>query len=440
MAAPLLPNPVIVVPGITASTLEDAYSVSPETVWSVLAKDYERIAMHPDDPELRYEAFEPARLRPGELFGVAYKSLIEELRYNLSPKRDQPVPVYPFAYDWRRPLAATEAQLAAFIDEVIERTKLMPHYHPDFAKDPKVNLVGHSMGGLVIAGCLERMGKQARVGKVATLATPYRGSYEAVIQVTTGTANLGVTPPSSREREAARLTPALYHLLPRFERDVDYEPDVPGKTLFDSDVWQPSIVATLASFISERGLRIAGITHEARAQQLFASMLNEARAHRDRIEAFRPAKAGLGAKDWLAVVGVGAKTRVKLKVKTGDKPEFAFNSEDRDDLWSSSSQAERRLTGDGTVPFEGALPPFLKPENLVLVTPDDFGYWEIQDRLLTKAAGFHGMIPTMNMVHRLIVRFFKGAEDRYGNTWGRRAPGVARWNPPLEGELRDKDA
>ena len=100
---------------------------------------------------------------------------------------------------------------------------------------------------------------------------------------------------------------------------------------------------------------------------------------------------------------------------------------------------EKKLTGDGTVPFEGAVPSFLKPENLVCVTPDDFGYWEFQDKIISKAAGFHGMIPNMNMIHRLIVRHFTGRKDYHGNTWGRSVPGVTKdkWQPPMELDYKE---
>jgi hypothetical protein len=90
------------------------------------------------------------------------------------------------------------------------------------------------------------------------------------------------------------------------------------------------------------------------------------------------------------------------------------------------------MTGDGTVPFEGAIPKFLGEENIVCVTPDDYGYWEIEDKALTKIGGFHGILPNMNMVHRLIVRFFTGKPDKHENTWGRRIPGVTNWQPPLK--------
>ena len=52
--------------------------------------------------------------------------------------------------------------------------------------------------------------------------------------------------------------------------------------------------------------------------------------------------------------------------------------------------------------------------------------------------GFHGLLPNMNMLHRLVVRHFTGGGDPKENTWGRRPPGVGagEWKPPLD--LTDK--
>ncbi len=79
------------------------------------------------------------------------------------------------------------------------------------------------------------------------------------------------------------------------------------------------------------------------------------------------------------------------------------------------------------------IPGFLGEENLVCVTPDDFGYWELADRALVAAAGFHGVLPNMNLAHRLIVRHFTGRPDSHRNTWGRSAPGVSAsdWGPAI---------
>ena len=47
-------NPVIVVPGIQASGLEDFYPIPSEERWSAIQhKEFERIALHPDNVLLR---------------------------------------------------------------------------------------------------------------------------------------------------------------------------------------------------------------------------------------------------------------------------------------------------------------------------------------------------------------------------------------------------
>ena len=433
-----LPNPVILVPGITATVLRDEYPVSPETVWSaVLKKEYERVALHPD--LLRYEALEPARVRADQIFELAYREPVEELRHNLTQRSDAPVPVFPFPYDWRQPLETVERQLRGFIDEVIDRTSLMRHYFADgYRRDSgKVNLVGHSMGGLVIAGTLQRFGQDSRVAKVVTLASPYRGSLEAVLKITTGMANLGSNDSSSRERETARLTPALYQLLPSFAGAAEAGPGAPDSLLAPS-AWQPSVIQTIVQYLEVHGQRAMSPTEVlGAATVLFNGLLNLAREHRERLEKFLLHQAGLGEDDWLCVVGVGSETRVFIRIEldaTGTPKLVIDNNAQMQDRWEATDPNERIRTGDGTVPYLGARASFIPVEKVVCVTPGDFGYWEVQDKLLTRVAGFHGILPNMDMLHRLIIRFFTGAADPYGNTWGRvppDLPDVGKWNPPL---------
>jgi len=434
-------NPVVVVPGITASRLRDEYPASPEIVWNALKKDFRRVSLHPDD--IRYELIEPARVRPDAAFTVVYEDLLEELRYNLSDAEDRPVPVYPFAYDWRQPLETTEALLARFIDEVIDRTKLLGHYHrADYADEPKVDLVGHSMGGLIIAGYLANAGPDARVGKVATLGSPFRGSLEAPLKITTGTADLGESEPSaSREREAARLTPALYYLLPNFDGAVDpQDPGIPAD-LFNSNAWQESVVDTLASFIKNHGVeRTNRGERVTRAAELFDTLLQSAKSHRRKLETLNLSDCRLTADDWLCIAGVDAETRVTLKVESHyNKPLFDLTNDDRKNQWQSKDDNARFLTGDGTVPLRGAQPAFLDDVCLVCVRPKDFGYWEVKDRVLQRASGFHGMLPNLNLAHRLIVSHFRGRAQK--GTWGRAAPSVrpSAWKPAISGLTRKDD-
>lgn len=435
-------HPVIVIPGITAAYLHDEYSFQPETVWGFLKKDYERIAPHPDDT--RYEALEPARVRAGQLHPAAYNELVAELRHNLSPQADRPTPVYTFAYDWRLPLARSVELLAEFIEEVIGRTRLLRHYDAaGWPASPQVNLVAHSMGGLIAAGYLDRFGALRRVAKVASLATPFNGSFEAVLKIAIGTGDLGGEAPSSREREAARILPSLYHLVPAIPGGVQAEPEL-CSDLFQPRAWQPRVVQTLAEFIRLRGLRPD--SGDEQAGRFFASMLEQARAYRRRVDELQLETAGLSAADWLCVAGVNSPTRVRLPIRNRQgEPDFVLRSADRENRWAPGRCPEGRdweqgLTGDGTVPFEGAVPKFMSRENVVCVTPQDFGYWEIGDRVLDRAAGFHGILPNMNMLHRLIVRHFTSAPDPHGATWGRPAPGVLpdAWRPAPP-QLRNKD-
>jgi len=434
-----LVDPVIVLPGVTASYLWDEYPLPPQEIWTVLKKKYKRVALHPNN--LKYEAFGPSRVQPGQIFEVAYEELIEELRHNLKPKDEYIVPVYPFSYDWRINLQDIQLKLDEFIQEVINRTKILKHYNSEnYAKNPKVNLIGHSMGGLIIAGYLKMKGEEAPVNKVITLATPFQGSFETIVKVTTGNANFGTSPPSSREREAARITPSLYHLIPSFKSGIEYPESLP-KSLFNPDVWQPSILRSIEQWIKLNGLPTKN--RKKFALKLFTDLLQQADKHRQSIDKLKLEDVGLKPKKWLAIVGVNSKTRVHLKIiKNGRHPEFYFDAKtDLINKWESSDPKEQRLTGDGTVPFEGAVPKFLDINNLVCVTPDDYEFWELVDKGLIKVAGFHGILPNMNMLNRLIVRFLKDVPNKYKNTWGTPAPGVdskTEWDPPLSLKMRDE--
>ncbi|MGE5641900.1 MAG: esterase/lipase family protein [Byssovorax cruenta] len=424
--------PVIVVPGITGTYLRDDYQLPPDRVWGLIEHDYVRVALHPDDP--RFEALEPARVRADSIFEVAYKEIIQELRYNLCPSEDEPVPVFPFAYDWRLPLAMIEKQFADFIDEVIARTKLIRHYmDKGYGDNPTVNLIGHSMGGLIITGYLDTAKRDARVSKVVTLATPYKGSFEAVIKIATGTANLGTDSPQSREREAARLTASLYHLLPEIQDAIEVDDPSLPTSFFSPGLWQHSVVQSVLMYVQKR---MAALNQEEKAQELFAKFLEAAHAYRTRIDNFDLAETNLQTNDWLCVVGVNSNTRVRMRISNvNGAPLFDLSSKYRLNEWRKDKQNPTawRWTGDGTVPFEAALPNFLPLESIVCVTPDDYGYWEIQDRLAAGVAGFHAIICNMDMLHRMIVRHFTGRPDMAGNTWGYPAPGVnARdWKPPI---------
>ncbi|HSR42735.1 MAG TPA: hypothetical protein VLL48_11200, partial [Longimicrobiales bacterium] len=302
--------------------------------------------------------------------------------------------------------------------------------------------------------------------KVATLATPFQGSFEAVIKVAVGTANLGTQPSSSRERETARVTPAIYHLAPSMEGAVEAA-DGLSDDLFDPAAWQPGVVETIMEYIRLYGLEHeeAGAVEEVkeeswrgRAEALFARMLSEAGEHRKRVDGLELKKAGLAEDDWLCVVGVGEETRVSLEFSADDegRPFFDLSSKHRKNGYLPPRERKELMdrgedvpdlweTGDGTVPYFGAKPKFLPLEKLVCVSGEEFGYWEIRDKALNAGAGFHGILPKMNLAHKLIVAHFKTPKGEPGKAHdglrGRRAPDLAKnrkWKPPIAG-LEDRE-
>ncbi len=426
----VMQNPVIVVPGIMGTTLHDAYPLKTVDLWTmVLHKDYGRVSMHPDN--LKYEAVEPARVYAGRLFSI-YNDLVEALRHDLSERADEPTPVFAFPYDWRRDVHETGKELAGFVEEVLARTKLLRHYS-GFEKVNKVDLVGHSMGGMVICEYLDQFGDRKRVGKVATMGTPYLGSMEAVVKLTTGLGNLSGERPSERERETARSTPAVYQLLPSYDLAAyrTKEGMDMAVSLFDVKNWQPSILESLAEYVRLHSVEVIRSKKGRlkRAGEILSGLLSVAKNHRGRVNSLKLAKGknGLSNGDWLAVVGVGEPTRQEVQVKTvGRRIRF--------DIGDDPTVDDEALSGDGTVPLRGALPPFLGQEKVVAVDRGGFGMFEVGDRLLLRAAGLHAMLPTMNLVQRLVIGHLR-KRFRPSLKGARPVPGVTRkkWSPPISG-------
>jgi|CXWL01.1.fsa_nt_gi hypothetical protein len=405
-------NPVIVIPGIQGSALEDFYPMPSEALWSaVVTKEYERLALHPDNT--RYEAQEPARVLPAGPLAIAYKDLVEALRHELSEKRDRPTPVFPFAYDWRHDVQRTADLLDGFIDEVLARTWLLPHYRKE--ADRRVDLVGHSMGGLVMADYVSRYGGK-KVRRCVSLATPFQGSVEAIKKVTTGSGSFTGDPPRDREREMARSIPAVYQLLPKYKGAVTTS-EAASVDLLDINTWQPSILRSI-----KESIRLQNAVIDA--ETLFKSYLASSGNLTKSINALKQGKLPV---EWMAVVGTGSKTQMSTNIvlwsKSGPKqPWFEFPA--------AMDEAASERTGDGTVPFPGACPPFLPKEQLVCVSPDDFSFWELKDRSLAKLAGFHSMIPAMNLAQRLTIKFLKPAFS--GDVWAHPAPGVETPDWPIK--------
>lgn len=448
--------PVILVPGIKGTELTDEYTTDREAVWSVLAsmrRDYKRLALHPDNR--RYERIEPARIAAGAVFNVIYEQFLKGLRHELSPREDLPTPVFAFSYDWRRDLDGLQADLEGFIDEVIERTLLLRHYYQsDYRRNPRVHLVGHSMGGLIIAGYLAQRGA-ARVAKVATIATPFRGAASAVLYIATGQASIMSMDVSPSEREVARMLPSMYHLLPGYDGALQW-PGGLARSFYRPLAWQPSVYQTIAEYIriysrsetSENALLAERLVAAAR---ILRSLLDAARRHRSGVDALDLDDAGMTSADWLCIAGIGEPTVDRIVARTSTLPDpsaFALAGLFEDgraieidlhasgpvDTWDPTRHdAPGARTGDSTVALAGATPEFLPIERMVSVTRHHYAWWELSDRVINGVVDLHAALPRMNAVQSMVIAHFLGRDVRAVRALP--APGVsaARWKPPVGG-------
>ena len=151
--------------------------------------------------------------------------------------------MFVFPYDWRYGNSKTADELKDKIDEVLNQTGAS-----------KVDIIAHSMGGLVTKKYIEKYGEN-KVDQIIFMGTPHYGAAKSLKVLLFGD-NLGIPVISTeRIRVLSRNFPSMYELLP-FRKYFD----VYGGYVLDMvDVDGDSIVGALdfdetTSFISNMGL------------------------------------------------------------------------------------------------------------------------------------------------------------------------------------------
>lgn len=365
--------PTIVLPGFATSTLVDLAMLPPKNIWQPLdfirppGKKMRAILPYPRHP--RYSVAAQARIRAGFPFTALYKKLLHVLRVQLRGAAHDPL-VYPFAYDWRLPLELIEEELDRFIGEVIGRARLMARSSPAATLEPKVNLIGHSMGGLVAAGYLAsgRTGSThlrycQNVNRLITIGTPYAGSTAIVHQMIHGL-----------HRASLRLIPSTYYLLPTA--------DISVLDLFDERNWPATLRASLANYAAQTKMQL----------DLLAEFLAAARAYRDKLRALAHSQT-----PWLIVAGMGQSTLAEIGSSMA-AGRFVFTAPSRQ--------------GDGYVLDVSARPAWLganQHRSSVWLNNRDYTTSELGSKALNMlgVVRLHTNLPKMDATHRAIVDFLQ---------------------------------
>lgn len=186
----------IVIPGFLGSTLVDASTG--RKYWGGLTVFWGDFSLLALDDNYEKDAVSGLKLEARGPVWPIYKGLLQFLaRRGLNP-------VF-YAYDWRRPLKESVSGLQ----------QLLCTKYPDY----KVNLVGHSMGGIVAALWHEKFGLE-KLNRYIALGTPTYGAEMAITILDEGSekiARLNARSSAIKLRKLAWGMPAIYELLPPLE-------------------------------------------------------------------------------------------------------------------------------------------------------------------------------------------------------------------------------
>ncbi len=313
-------TPVIIVPGIMASELIN--SETEELIWPNLTK----VALSINDDFLNELAMdsEGKSINPNIssnniLKKISNSDYFESLIINLSQDDYQEnINLFTFSYDWRKDINLISEDLKERIKEIKTQTG-----------SKKVNIIAHSMGGLIVKKYLYAS-PESDINILIDIATPHLGAPKSIQTLLFGD-NLGINYlfgvfnlNQERIKIISQNMPSIYELLPsknynslgNYLYDLD---DIDGNGIRGSLDYEQTKV-----FLKRTGRNSALID---RADDL----------HR-KIDDLNPANYGVDAYN---IVGCGTETLGKI---------FMLNKEMSGNIEYNISYTN----GDGTVPLASA--------------------------------------------------------------------------------------
>lgn len=218
-------NPVVVVPGLLGSRLCVTEGDEDRIVWGTVTSitQFPTLAYDPDDTQIQ-----PCGLiREVSYLGVykqeVYAGFIDRL---VDEGYREGEDLFLFDYDWRLSVFDNARLLAEFIEREVPAAE-------------QVDLVAHSMGGLISRIYILEQGGDQRVVRLITAGTPLRGSVEVfgLLEHGWGKANLFMGGIEGFRRTMLTF-PSTFDLIPRYEGCCGEDGNSsPAFNIDDPDAW-----------------------------------------------------------------------------------------------------------------------------------------------------------------------------------------------------------
>lgn len=211
---------IIILPGILGSVLQkdsrDLWNISGQAAADyvkTLGKSLQNLKLEQDDPYIddlgdgikATSLIKDIHFVPGFWKIDGYTAIAERIENEFDVTLGQNY--FKFPYDWRRDNRVAARKLKNLID-----LKLPQWRDSSGAKNAKVILLAHSMGGLVSRYYLEKLEGWQNCRALITFGTPYRGSIKALNYLANGYKNLFID-----LTEVMRSLTSVYQLLPIYK-------------------------------------------------------------------------------------------------------------------------------------------------------------------------------------------------------------------------------
>lgn len=309
---------VIFIPGIKGTKLYDSNTVNNEILWQDIRFNVEDI--------LRAELTSPFN---GQYYDEILTTItrplrIEPIAYNEFWEKFDPELKFIFPYDWRLPNKENGKKLKEFMQLIIDKSNASDNDYPPITQ---FDIVTHSMGNMPLRYYILENGME-KINKIIFVTPPFKGSADAISALVLGQ---GMFFNHEKTRKLARTLPALFELLPTYEKyAIDSENSSPVD-LWDINNWQTNLVNP------------DGNREKDRTKRKFAENLENAKRSLKELE------------NWTSKLNGEEKDRILVLVRTEEETlmDVVIEKSPKDNNFPNYVDFKKSLyhnEGDGVVP------------------------------------------------------------------------------------------